>query len=361
VGCLGQLSPAELQRAAHFVGKNFVMDAKTMIAWSPVIDGVDVVGSPPFLARQGHTHPGPLMLGTARDEGQMFCPHCNADMTEAEFRAWAGGPFGYGDPRQVDTLVGLYRGHANTTGLGPYGAYYVSCTEWYWAATKLTGDAAFHCGSRLGARWVSGRQPVYIYNYSPDSLYAALGALFVMHMDEDSPIYGNNGYGGWTHGHAADAWALLGEEVGRYWYSFAKTGDPNALKHPQAPDWPPYTNATDQNLKLADPISVETGLRKAQCDFCASTFRCDGPGPADGVPEPQPERGVPKPEPAPESVSGPLVLVGLAAIAAVVALAKYKRCLFAKQSAGVKLAVPYDEALGSGGVDESIYKASSNQ
>jgi hypothetical protein len=51
--------------------------------------------------------------------------------------------------------------------------------------------------------------------------------------------------------------------------------------------------------------------------------------------------------------------LGLAAIAAVVALAKwYKRCLFAKHSAG---AVPYDEALGSGGVDKSIYKASSNQ
>jgi hypothetical protein len=31
--------------------------------------------------------------------------------------------------------------------------------------------------------------------------------------------------------------------------------------------WPPYTSAGDQNLNLDTPITVGTGLDKANCDF----------------------------------------------------------------------------------------------
>eukprot|EP01043_Picozoa_sp_COSAG02_P053039 COSAG02_NODE_5804_length_4024_cov_5.645860_5_plen_69_part_00 len=66
--------------------------------------------------------------------------------------------------------------------------------------------------------------------------------------------------------------------MGRYWYSFAKSGNPNTFRAPGAPEWTPYDNATDRNITFAEPISFETGLRKEQYDYCARRTRC-----ADGL------------------------------------------------------------------------------
>ena len=160
VACITALSPYQLHQAAQWVDQNND-GAGLTLAFSPVVDGVDVIDAPWLLAKQGHTHHGPLMLGTARDEGQMFCPACPSNMTEAGFRSWAVSEHGY-QGADADTLVDLYKGHAPCTGGGPYFEYFGHWTEWAWAAIELTGDAGFHCGARLGARWVSGRQPVYI-------------------------------------------------------------------------------------------------------------------------------------------------------------------------------------------------------
>ena len=59
-------------------------------------------------------------------------------------------------------------------------------------------------------------------------------------------------------------------------HSFAKSGNPNTLRAVGSPEWTPYDNATDRNIKFADPISFETGFRKEQCDYCAGTSRCEG-------------------------------------------------------------------------------------
>ena len=44
------------------------MLANNALPYAPVIDGVDVLASPTDFARQGHIFPGPVLLGTARDE-----------------------------------------------------------------------------------------------------------------------------------------------------------------------------------------------------------------------------------------------------------------------------------------------------
>ena len=265
VACINALSSYQLQQAAQWVdlkNSGAGQNPGVYLAFSPVVDGVDVIGAPWLLAKEGHTHRGPLMLGTARDEGQMFCPNCPANMTEAGFRSWATSTHGY-QGADADTLVGLYKGHKPCTGAGPYFEYFGHWTEWAWAAIELTGDAGFHCGARLGARWVSGRQPVYIYHFAPDKAYASRHMCFVMHMDEDGGIYGTMD-------------GPLAEQMGRYWYSFAKSGNPNTLRAAGSPEWTPYDNVTDRNIKFADPITFETGLRKEQCDYCAGTSRCQG-------------------------------------------------------------------------------------
>ena len=57
------------------------------LEWSPVIDGVDVVGDPRQLAAAGKASNVPVMFGTNRNEGTIFstCPH---DLPNASYVSW---------------------------------------------------------------------------------------------------------------------------------------------------------------------------------------------------------------------------------------------------------------------------------
>jgi carboxylesterase type B len=70
--------------------------------------------------------------------------------------------------------------------------------------------------------------------------------------------------------------SALERQMAAYWRSFARFGNPNTAKHRDAPDWPAYTNATDSNLVFDSPIRTEVGLRKGQCDVCATNAVCQG-------------------------------------------------------------------------------------
>jgi hypothetical protein len=71
----------------------------------------------------------------------------------------------------LETLLELYGGHAATTGelCGWTGCSVARHGEFYWASAKLTGDVGFHCGSRFGAQWLSGSQPVYLWSYEHEA------------------------------------------------------------------------------------------------------------------------------------------------------------------------------------------------
>jgi hypothetical protein len=65
----------------------------------------------------------------------------------------------------------------------------------------------------------------------------------------------------------------------RYHTSFARHGDPNVQKSPDAPDWPPFDNDTSSlgsshggvslvfALPAAGGVRVENGYRERQCDY----------------------------------------------------------------------------------------------
>ena len=85
-----------------------------------------------------------------------------------------------------------------------------------------------------------------------------------------------NSYIAWARGPTQPDAAMLALGLAAYWRSFAKYGNPNTAKHPDAPEWPAYTNGTDSNLVFDSPIRTEVGLRKAQCDVCAKYDMCQG-------------------------------------------------------------------------------------
>ena len=75
--------------------------------------------------------------------------------------------------------------------------------------------------------------------------------------------------------------SALAQKMGHYWFSFAMYGDPNAAPRtlPGMIDWPRYSNATDENIVFGEPVlRTERGLRKAQCERCATTASCQPPG-----------------------------------------------------------------------------------
>jgi carboxylesterase type B len=265
VACLEGKSTHELSQAAK-LGLKRDDPRIDRIMWGPVIDGVDTIAHPWELAQRGHHFKGPLLLGTARDEGVSFCG-TTANMSRSEFESW-GTETMPGAP--LETLLGLYSGHPATS--GEECALYAGCvianhSEFYWASAKLTGDIGFHCGSRFGAQWLSGSQPVYLWSYEHEAEYAdGMSADSVPHCSETNSIYRGANKGA----------SVFEQQMAAYWRSFAKYGSPNTAKHPDAPEWPAYTNGTDSNLVFDSPIRTEVGLRKAQCDVCAKYDMCQG-------------------------------------------------------------------------------------
>jgi hypothetical protein len=134
--------------------------------WAPVIDGVDVMGHPWARARAGQHFQGPLLLGTARDEGIDFTAAMLPDaisgrdfianLSQSQFLDWVGRAW---PSLPAPKAIELYSGHPSTQGLvcSFFGCAAQNISTWYWATSKVIGDTFFHCGSRMGARWLSGQ------------------------------------------------------------------------------------------------------------------------------------------------------------------------------------------------------------
>jgi len=58
----------------------------------------------------------------------------------------------------------------------------------------------------------------------------------------------------------------LSEAMAGAWITFAKTGNPNG---PGLPEWPGYQRPTYRYLNYADSITIESGFRESQIEFCA--------------------------------------------------------------------------------------------
>jgi carboxylesterase type B len=253
IKCLEGKSPYELTKFANDglfrPSTPDIMSKFSELQWAPVIDGVDVLGHPWALARAGRHFQGPMMLGTSRDEGATFCGTA-ANMTKAEFTSWSEVNYPGVPTSQIMQLYGDIEPSAGHS-------------AGWWGSAKITGDILFHCGSRMGSRWLSGSHPVFLYSFAPAKDFP--GGV-IGHCTENPFIQLSDG-----------GRNPLSKAMGRYWYSFAKHGDPNVARDPGSPVWPAYTNESDTNIVFDHPIRTETGLRKQQCDVCTKTLSCEAP------------------------------------------------------------------------------------
>ena len=150
-----------------------------------------MIGHPWELAQRGHHFKGPMLLGTSRYEGVSFVG-VPGNFSKPDFEAWSQLAMPQ-VPGGLPTLMSLYgcpgkKCHNATSGCSVWWCSdgVVNHSSYYWAAAKLTGDSAFHCGSRYGAHC---GQDVFLHSFTPahDLIPVKIGSIG--HCAETNNIY----------------------------------------------------------------------------------------------------------------------------------------------------------------------------
>jgi para-nitrobenzyl esterase len=140
----------------------------------------------------------------------------------------------------------------------------------YFSEGKTGADLGYqmYTDQHVGApaRWIadqaSGGAPSYLYLFSYVRT-ANRGRVRGAAHGEDMPFVFDNWAKTFPQLQLSDEDRAATSMMQSCWASFAKTGKPECEG---APDWPPYTRASDQLMDLAMPPKVLTGFRETQLD-----------------------------------------------------------------------------------------------
>ncbi len=216
--------------------------------WSPIVDGVELPMTPNDALDAGMGAGVPLLLGSNKDEGNLFTKlwtlAFNHDITEAEIADLL--PLLY-TPAQITEIFAQY----------PLASYAGPPEQ----GSAMLTDSLFACSTRHTARATSSHGvPTFLYQFTrafPTPLFGAIGAAHSFEL----PFVFHTSIGGKNVGDDEDG---LSRTMMGYWTRFAATGDPNGGG---APVWPKYDAAGDTNIVLDDTVTTSNGLKKAACDF----------------------------------------------------------------------------------------------
>jgi para-nitrobenzyl esterase len=197
------------------------------IQFDAIVDGWVVPEQPAKIFAEGRQAHIPVLVGSNADEATVFGrgpttvseyrKYLEADsgsFADQEFRAW---------PAASDADVPMQHLQLQSDSFA-YGAWSM--------ATSMT----------------RARQPAYLYvfTWQESGKRAELGAYHgeeLAFLDDSFP-------GNWGASQGDEA---FGSMVRRYWYQFAKTGNPNAAG---LPDWPTYNSSVDHALHLGQSIQL---------------------------------------------------------------------------------------------------------
>lgn len=226
------------------------------LAFAPTIDGDVLPDYPVNLARNGKTHPVPLLIGTNKNEAALFRYMKSPLMPVApeSVRAMFAEISAEQPTLQLpseDHLRGIYRGRGKNHALG------------------LTSDLGFRMPSIWFADGHRAVAPVYLYRFDFATPLLRVARLHAAHATELPFVWGNLG-----SGRKDPTFALGGRKAGTAvsqrmqsrWTNFAANGDPSA---PGAPTWRPYdenraTLVIDKHDSVVDDLDAH--VRRAWGD-----------------------------------------------------------------------------------------------
>jgi para-nitrobenzyl esterase len=233
IACLRGLSPDTLMTWAPSA------DASIYGNWAPVVEGPNGVlpDTPDALLASGNANPGPIIIGTNKNEWGFFAASSGTPSTVADLRTQAQSLF----PDSVDQVMAIYAPNNYVDS----GAAYI---------TMMT-DAAFRCPTRRFAREASAHgHDVYLYSFEQGKAWHAGELQYVF----------DYGLFTITLDNLAPPVPPLVDAVQGYWINFALGGDPNGKS---LTTWPKYDMTSDQNMTLVNPTDVAIGLERTACDF----------------------------------------------------------------------------------------------
>lgn len=249
---LGRAPVSELLRAQEETSRELSLQVSGM-PWQPSLDA-DLLPEPPLAAiERGEAAAVPLLIGTNRDEWNLFMfgdakgRRLDEAALERRFARALPGSDAAGRPL-AELAREAYR-RAGTA--GPSDA-----PRERWAAFQT--DRAFRYPALRLANAHSARQPAtytYRFDWSPPLAGRRVGAFHGI----DLPfVFGtlSDGWLGPTLGLQPSA-RRLSRRLQDAWIAFARGGDP---AHSGLPDWPPYTREGGQALVFASRDRVEGPL-----------------------------------------------------------------------------------------------------
>jgi para-nitrobenzyl esterase len=264
-----EIGPQDLGRLAAMPIEAIVAASRTVfnevpvrtpgrLAFAPIVDGDLVPDYPANLARNGKTHPVPLIIGTNKNEAALFrymkspLMPITPDAIKAMFNEIAAEQPSLQLPSESE-LGGTYRGRGKVKGMG------------------LTSDLGFRMPSIWFAEGHRAVAPVYLYRFDFATPMLRAIRLHAAHATELPYVWGNL-----VAGRKDPTFALGGLKAGKAvserlrtrWTNFARHGDPSGL--PGEPGWRPYdaddraTLVIDKQERVVDDLDSQ--VRRAWGD-----------------------------------------------------------------------------------------------
>lgn len=228
---LGEVPVAALIAATKKVFDEVPSRNPGTLAFVPIIDGDLLTDYPVQLARQGKTHPVPLIIGTNRNEAALFRLMRSPLMpiTPRAITSMFNQIAGEQPDLQLPTEEQLNSAYAGKSGSA--------------RGLKIASDVGFRMPSVWLAEGHNNVAPVYLYRF--DYASPLMKALLVgaAHATELPYVWG-------TLGSSQDMTLKLGgvkaakavsKRVRARWVNFAATAKPSGL--PGEPEWTPYQEA----------------------------------------------------------------------------------------------------------------------
>lgn len=209
------------------------------------VDGKLLTAHPKMLAKEGKFHPGPVLVGSTRDEARF--------LAAPEYgQTWPmvknGLEYGIAVPAMYPEIAFDLLAH--------YGL--PSDATANDTLVDLMNDGWFVCPARALARAVAargGQAYLYSFDIAPAVHTQEIDYVFGFEDARISHIF---------KGASVPPHAALTRAIQDYWLSFARTGAPSAQG---LPVWPKYSAEADLHLVLDATITTKSGLEKADCDF----------------------------------------------------------------------------------------------
>ena len=209
----------------------------------PNVDGWVLPGDPTDLIGSPRRAAVAILIGYNADEGNFFL--AEAQKSISGYQAFVRGKFG---GAQLESILAMYPAKTDADAAV--------------ALTRFFGDYELLTSTVLTARAMARFSNVHVYQFSrvgPRSHRLWNGAAHSAelpymfdHVRTPSEDFESQD-------------KAVSEAMAGAWVAFAKTSSPSG---PGVPEWPSYQQPTYRYVNFSDSITVESGFRESQIEFC---------------------------------------------------------------------------------------------